>query len=211
MLIKKCPNCDAMNPSTNHVCEKCGTRLDGVKLQRSKDLEQPFVNKKDSNSDNNNNVGIRYGRRCNRCGKMWEMSQITCSDCNITTTPVQMTAHPVFTLRFDDEQTTIQLTEGETLQIQRKDVHTSNPLEEYLYERLYVSHQDAKVFCKDKKLYIVRDDLRNPTVVNNEKIGNYQPRELKGGDEVVLGYSPSMTNEPHKKKAAYFKIEKEEG
>lgn len=206
--IKICPRCKTENESNRTSCKKCDTRLDNVhpiKVASAPEQEPELptpVPELQLASENS-----QYWRRCPRCWKTYDISVLECPDCRtemyVCAAP---TARAVYTLRFDDGKTCVCLKDGEKIQIARKDERTSDPLDEYLYERLYVSHQDVSLRCEGKKLYLFRPAPRNPTLVNGKRIENQQEIELKAGDQVTLGNSRQVLSEL----SASFLVEQKE-
>lgn len=83
-------------------------------------------------------------------------------------------------------------------------VGRENELQEYLREKSYVSRRHAEFRVEDNKLYIINFSKTNYTYINNVKINDDNPKELKDGDEIGLG--GNAQNGQRQDEAAYFVI-----
>ena len=215
--IKICPKCQMKNKSTQLSCSRCGGRLDNVR-SIPEPIEPPTPapdpvpapeTPTPASAPAPEPVAAQYQRQCPVCKKNYDMSVAECPDCHsVTILHTVCTTQTFFTLRFDDGKTSVCLKEGDRLQIARKEEHTSDPLDEYLYERLYVSRHDVSLRCEGQRLYLFRPQPRNPTLVNGQPINNEQEVELRAGDRVTLGLSKPDSSE---QRAASFQIERKEG
>ena len=190
---KVCPNCGEHNSPTLMECMKCQTDLMSVKVVDAKTENvikeihptTEMVRICDCGAENPSSA-----RKCLSCGEdISDITPIAKNECSLF----------FYALQSIDGKYNFEIKNDCT-------VGRENEMQDYLQDKVYVSRNHAKLTLSEDKLYILNLSDTNFTYVNNEKIPNDVPTELKIGDEIGLG--GCVKNGERQELAAYFTVGK---
>lgn len=173
---KICPNCGEHNDPRIAECINCGTDLFNVKvvdeanenIAYEPEIETPMVKICECGAEN-----PPAARKCSACDE--DIS-------DILPTPKTEDCCKQYALCEISGAYTYDVPNNSEIIIGRENV-----LKEYISDKSYVSRSHAKIIAEGGTLYITNLSGTNFTYVNNEKISNDAPIQLKTDDEIGLG------------------------
>lgn len=197
---KICPVCGEHNKPVMLECLKCEADLSGTRvIDENTEKAQNSQNKIEKKS-----VITRMIRVCD-CGYKNSVQNRKCVSCGedismVIPTPdsKEETEEIKYILSSIEGDYTYELSQPITI------VGRENEMKDYLANKTYVSRKHAEFRIEDNKLFIVNYSHTNYTFINNNKIGDENPKELKDGDEIGLG--GNSQNNQRQNDAAYFVI-----
>ena len=173
---KVCPNCGEHNNPTIIECSNCGTDLMSVKV----------VDEATENIVYEPVTETEMVKVC-ECGAENPPAARKCSACDedisdILPTPKAECCCKQYSLCEISGAYTYDVPNDTEIILGRENV-----LKEYISNKSYVSRSHAKIVSEGENLYITNLSGTNFTYVNNEKISNDTPTQLKVDDEIGLG------------------------
>ena len=198
---KICPVCGEHNEPYMLECSKCETDLSSTRiLDEDTEKAQSEQNSKENVSSSTAKMirlcdcGFKnpvQSRKCQSCGE--DISMVVPSpdeaETEETNKFIISSLDGSFAYEFVSESTV---------------VGRENELQDYLGDKSYVSRRHAEFKIIDGKLYVFNFSKTNYTYINNVKIEDDNPKELKDGDEIGLG--GNSQNGQRQNEAAYFVI-----
>ena len=172
---KICPSCGAKNPPTRIECDQCEADLTGVPVttetqEEKKEAASRFVRICDCGAYN-----LPQARRCAVCGE--DISDIPAVEAKAESKESQEKAQLVSL----DGSYMYELCEKDLI------LGRNHDMADYLNSFSYVSRMQAKLFWKEKDLFLTNLSRSNPTYVNNHPLTFDQSIQLHDGDEIGLG------------------------
>ena len=173
---KVCPNCGEHNDPIFIECSNCGTDLMTVKV----------VDEATENITYDPEPETAMVKICEYCGAENPPAARKCSVCG-----EELESQPVPKAEKGCKRYVLSEISGAYAYDVPNDgeiiIGRENVLREYIYNKSYVSRSHAKIVSNGEELYITNLSSTNFTYVNNEKIPNDTPTQLKADDEIGLG------------------------
>lgn len=209
------PNCGKHNKSTAIECMWCGNDLLKVKptddeTEAAREAKKKENEKKNSESPKTSSLGNRMVRICESCGTHNLPNARKCESCGEDISdviPVNESSETEscassngnsYSLISLDESYSFCVSEGITI------VGREAEMKEYLSKKPFVSRSHAEISFIDGRLMIKNLSNTNYTYINNVKITNNNPVELKEDDEIGLG--GNINGGQRQDQAAYFTV-----
>lgn len=197
---KICPVCGEHNEPFMLECSKCETDLSSTRVI-DEDTEKALEEQK--KQEKNDDIPVKMIRICD-CGFKNPMQSRKCQNCGedistVVPIPDEEKTEPIkYVISTLDGEYAYEIVSVATV------VGRENELKDYLEGKSYVSRKHAEFKLVNDKLYIINFSHTNFTYVNNVKIEDDSPQELKDGDEIGLG--GNMQNGKRQDEAAYFVV-----
>ena len=173
---KVCPNCGEHNNPTIIECSNCGTDLMSVKV----------VDEATENIVYEPVTETEMVKVC-ECGVENPPAARKCQSCDEDISDILPTPK---TQDFCKQYVLAEISGAYTYDVPNDTeiiLGRENVLKEYISNKSYVSRSHAKIVSEGENLYITNLSGTNFTYVNNEKISNDTPTQLKVDDEIGLG------------------------
>ncbi len=167
---KVCPKCGTRFESAYEECDKCFVRLNVAEEKEDIPLQKEpvFIKKCDCGAEN-----PPAARKCSSCDE--DIS-------DIVPTPKTEKSCKQYVLSEISGSFSYDVPNDSEIILGRENV-----LREFIFDKSYVSRRHAKLVAEGDNLYITNLNGTNFTFVNNEKISNDTPTQLKADDEIGLG------------------------